>query len=57
MAAGIFGIVFLIVAHLLVKWWEDENIDTSSGGFPGGGSIGSEVDRATEKRKNEKKSN
>jgi hypothetical protein len=54
MALSILGIVLLVAVHFLVRWWEDENIDKSSGSLTGH-SIESEVNQGTEKRKTEKR--
>lgn len=56
MVGGILGIISIIAIHFLAKWWEDENIDKSSSVLTGGG-IESEVNRATENRKREKRNN
>jgi len=54
MAFGILGIIFMVVAYVLSNWWDDKSIDRSPGVLTG--SAGErEVNRATDKRRNEKR--
>jgi hypothetical protein len=54
MVAGILGIIGLVIVHLLVTWWEDEHIDSSSAMLSGSGTE-AEVNRGTQNRKRDKK--
>jgi len=54
MIGGILGILALVAVHYLVKWWEDEHIDSSSA-MLSGNSTEAEVNRASDERKRAKR--